>query len=172
MKVPLPRLHRLVVDLLVAVDVLPEHAETTASRLIEADLRGRSGHGVIRVPSYVTRIEAGGIDTRPAPVHAHQWMLHVGLTAPLDDVDGDPDLVAAARAALEDGVRELADGIRTSLNFFRTQDAAAPVERGVVTGPAVKIAGFVERLGAVVYSRQNVAMQINHRLVCAAAPSE
>ena len=74
-------------------------------------------------------------------------MLHVGLAAPLDEVDGDADLVAAARAALEDGVRELADGIRTSLNFFRTQDAAAPVERGFVTGPAVKIPGFVERLG-------------------------
>lgn len=65
MRVPLPLLRHLVVDILVAVDVLPEHAETTAVRLIEADLRGRSGHGVIRVPYYVTRIEAGGINLRP-----------------------------------------------------------------------------------------------------------
>ena len=49
-------------------------------------------------------------------------------------------------AALEDGVRELADRIRTSLNFYRTQDASETVELGVVTGTAVAIPGFVERL--------------------------
>lgn len=48
-----------------AVDVLPDQAETTARRLLEADLRGRTGHGLIRVPQYVTRIEAGGINLRP-----------------------------------------------------------------------------------------------------------
>lgn len=65
MKIPLPRLRDLVIDILGAVDVITEHAETTAARLIEADLRGRYGHGVIRVPYYVTRIEAGGINLRP-----------------------------------------------------------------------------------------------------------
>jgi type IV pilus assembly protein PilM len=74
-------------------------------------------------------------------------MTHVGLVAPLDGVEGDPELVAAARAALEDGVRELADGIRTSLNFYRTQDSSETVEIGFVTGAAVTIPGFVERLG-------------------------
>jgi LDH2 family malate/lactate/ureidoglycolate dehydrogenase len=58
-------LERFVTDVLVAVDVLPDHAETTAHRLLEADLRGRSGHGVIRLPQYVPRIEAGGINLRP-----------------------------------------------------------------------------------------------------------
>ncbi len=52
-------------DVLVAVDALPEHAEVTARRLLEADLRGRTGHGLIRIPQYVMRIEAGGIDLRP-----------------------------------------------------------------------------------------------------------
>jgi LDH2 family malate/lactate/ureidoglycolate dehydrogenase len=51
--------------ILTRLDVLPEHAETTARRLVEADLRGRDGHGIIRVPQYVTRIEAGGINLRP-----------------------------------------------------------------------------------------------------------
>ena len=74
-------------------------------------------------------------------------MSHVGLVAPLDGIEGDMDLVSATRTALEDGVRELADGIRTSLNFYRTQDAAETVELGVVTGPAVAIPGFVESLG-------------------------
>ena len=52
-------------DVLIAVDVLTEHAEVTARRLLEADLRGRTGHGLIRIPQYVSRIDAGGINLRP-----------------------------------------------------------------------------------------------------------
>lgn len=65
MRVDLDRLRHFVVELLTRLDVIPEHAETTADRLLEADLRGRSGHGIIRVPQYVKRIEAGGINLRP-----------------------------------------------------------------------------------------------------------
>jgi L-2-hydroxycarboxylate dehydrogenase (NAD+) len=49
-----------------AVEVPPKHANITASRLVEADMRGRSGHGLIRLPPYVDRIRAGGINVRPA----------------------------------------------------------------------------------------------------------
>jgi type IV pilus assembly protein PilM len=103
-----------------------------------------------------TRASAGGIETITQGLaeargltmeHARMWMSHVGLVAPLDGVDGDPDLVAAARTALEDGVHQLADSIRTSLNFYRTQDSSENVAVGVVTGAAVSIPGFVERLG-------------------------
>jgi type IV pilus assembly protein PilM len=103
----------------------------------------------------VERAAAGGIETIASGLaerrgltleHARAWMSHVGLAAPLDGIDGDPDLVEATRSALEDGVRELADSIRTSLNFYRTQDSAETVELGVVTGAAVGIPGFVERL--------------------------
>jgi L-2-hydroxycarboxylate dehydrogenase (NAD+) len=62
---PFERLVAFARDVLVAVDALPEHAEVTARRLLEADLRGRTGHGLIRIPQYVMRIEAGGIDLRP-----------------------------------------------------------------------------------------------------------
>jgi len=102
-----------------------------------------------------TRASAGGVETIAAALaerrgltleHARAWMTHVGFAAPLDGIEGDADLIAATRQALEDGVRELADSIRTSLNFYRTQDAAETVELGVVTGAAVSIPGFVERL--------------------------
>lgn len=102
-----------------------------------------------------TRAAAGGIATIAQTLadrrgltleHAHQWMGHVGLATPLEAVDGDPDLIAATRSALEDGTHQLADGIRNSLNFYRTQDNAETVETGFVTGPAVAIAGFVDRL--------------------------
>ncbi|HXV72844.1 MAG TPA: Ldh family oxidoreductase [Acidimicrobiia bacterium] len=72
MRVPLTRLHSFVTDVFRAVDVTAEHAATTSSRLIEADLRGRTGHGVIRVPSYVARIQAGGINLRPDIVVTRQ----------------------------------------------------------------------------------------------------
>jgi type IV pilus assembly protein PilM len=78
--------------------------------------------------------------------HARQWMTHVGLLADLDDVEGDPDLVAAARTVLEEGVHQLADTVRNSLNFYRMQESAEQVEHGVLTGPAVAIPGFVEHL--------------------------
>jgi type IV pilus assembly protein PilM len=102
-----------------------------------------------------TRASVGGVEAIAAGLaerrgltmeHARAWLSHVGLAAPLDGVEGDPALVAATRSALEDGVRELADSIRTSLNFYRTQDAAQPVEVGVVTGAAVAIPGFVDAL--------------------------
>jgi type IV pilus assembly protein PilM len=73
-------------------------------------------------------------------------MTHVGLLADLDDVEGDPDLVAAARTVLEEGVHQLADTVRNSLNFYRMQESAEQVETGVLTGPAVAIPGFVEHL--------------------------
>jgi type IV pilus assembly protein PilM len=78
--------------------------------------------------------------------HARQWMTHVGLTAPIEGVEGDLDLVSATRAALEDGVLDLADSIRNSLNFYRTQESSEPVELGLVTGTAVTIPGFAEKL--------------------------
>jgi len=65
MRFPLARLHAFIVDALVHVDVLPEHADITAARLLEADLRGRDGHGIIRLNPYVRRIGAGGLNLRP-----------------------------------------------------------------------------------------------------------
>jgi type IV pilus assembly protein PilM len=65
----------------------------------------------------------------------------------VEEIEGDPDLIAAVRAALEEGVHQLADTVRNSLNFYRTQESAERVERAVLTGPAVAIAGFAERLG-------------------------
>ena len=102
-----------------------------------------------------TRAAAGGLEALASSLsdragltmeHAHQWLRHVGLVTELDDVVGEAHLVDATRAALEEGVHELADTVRNSLNFYRMQESAEPVEQGVVTGPALAIPGFVERL--------------------------
>ena len=102
-----------------------------------------------------TRAAAGGLSAIVASLaerrtltleHARMWMGHVGLITPLEDVEGDEELVAATRATLEEGVHQLADTVRNSLNFYRTQDNAESVERALLTGPAASIAGFAERL--------------------------
>src|SRR5437764_5256701 len=45
---------------------LPEDdAQAVASLMVEADLRGSDTHGVVRLPLYVKRLQAGGINARP-----------------------------------------------------------------------------------------------------------
>lgn len=62
---PSERLVGFVTAVLIAHGVRPEHARVTGERMVEADLRGRTGHGLIRLPSYVRRIEAGAINLDP-----------------------------------------------------------------------------------------------------------
>jgi Tfp pilus assembly PilM family ATPase len=47
---------------------------------------------------------------------------------------------------LDEGIHQLADAVRNSLNFYRMQHNAQPVGRAVLTGPAVGIPGFAESL--------------------------
>ncbi len=54
-------------ELFCAAGIRDEHALIAAQRLVEADLRGRSGHGLIRVAPYLERIRAGGIDRYAQP---------------------------------------------------------------------------------------------------------
>ena len=74
--------------------------------------------------------------------HARQWLTHTGLEAPLETLEGDPAIIGEARTVLEAGIRLVADEVRTSLDFYRAQPGAEPVERAVLTGPAVEIDGF------------------------------
>jgi type IV pilus assembly protein PilM len=104
-----------------------------------------------------TRAASGGLDAIAQTLaerrgltleHARGWMRHVGLATSLSAVQGDAELVAAVRQALEEGVHQVADTVRNSLNFYRMQDSAENVERAVLTGPAVAIPGFAEELAA------------------------
>jgi type IV pilus assembly protein PilM len=102
-----------------------------------------------------TRAAAGGLDAMTHTLmersaltveHARQWMRHVGLLTPIEEVDGATEVVTATRQVLDEGVHQLADTVRNSLNFYRTQESAERVERAVLTGPAVEVPGFAERL--------------------------
>jgi type IV pilus assembly protein PilM len=80
--------------------------------------------------------------------HAHGWLAHVGLEAPIEEVEGDPEIVENARRVLLDGVRRIAADVRSSLDFHRMQDEAAAVSSAVLTGPASGIPGFAAALAS------------------------
>jgi LDH2 family malate/lactate/ureidoglycolate dehydrogenase len=66
----------------VRVGLPPEDAVEVARLMVRADLRGADGHGIFRLPQYVRRIRAGGINVRP----------RIGVlreTAAMALVDGD-----------------------------------------------------------------------------------
>ncbi len=78
--------------------------------------------------------------------HAAQWLAHVGLELPIGQIEGDPETVASARRALEDGVASLLDELRLSLDYYGAQEAALPVERIVLGGAGSAIAGLSQRM--------------------------
>jgi type IV pilus assembly protein PilM len=79
--------------------------------------------------------------------HAHAWLAHVGLLVPVDELEGDQEIVREARSVLVDGARRIGDEVRNSLDFYAAQDGSDPVTRLVLTGPAIAIPGFAEEFG-------------------------
>jgi type IV pilus assembly protein PilM len=78
--------------------------------------------------------------------HARGWLKHVGLRLPVEEIEGEPAIVSEARQALEQGVRRIGDEVRNSMDFHSMQQGAVPVERAILTGTAVGIPGFSEKL--------------------------
>jgi Tfp pilus assembly PilM family ATPase len=78
--------------------------------------------------------------------HAHAWLKYVGAVAPLEEVEGDEEIVAEAREALLEGIRRIADEVRNSIDYYAMQEGMSTVERAVLTGPAVAIPGFAAHL--------------------------
>jgi Tfp pilus assembly PilM family ATPase len=82
-----------------------------------------------------------------SPEHAEQWLLYVGLDAPLESIEGDPETVVIARRALEEGVGSLVDELRLSLDYYRALESAVPVSSIALcgTGSAIRgLAGAIE----------------------------
>jgi type IV pilus assembly protein PilM len=156
-------------DAVRAAGLRVEGIDLSAFALVRALSRDTSGAGLLYINVsgltnvavasnghvLFTRAAAGGLEamihalsTRRSLTleHAAQWLLHVGLTTPLEEVEGEAEVVAAARAVLEEGVHQLADTVRNSLNFYRMQESAETVASAVLAGPAVDIPGFVQAL--------------------------
>jgi L-2-hydroxycarboxylate dehydrogenase (NAD+) len=65
MRVELARLRYFIASAFESVGMPGADARTVASLMAEADLQGSDGHGVIRLPQYVKRIRAGGVNLTP-----------------------------------------------------------------------------------------------------------
>ncbi len=91
------------------------------------------------------------------------WLHHVGLDAPLAEIDGDEKIVADARNVLTNGVRRIAAEVRGSLDFHQGQvDDGSGVEHVVLTGPAVAVTGFGPALEA------ELGLEVQERVVAGA----
>jgi type IV pilus assembly protein PilM len=120
-----------------------------------------------------TRVAAGGLEGMVGQLaerrgltleHSREWLHHVGLGAPVEQVEGDAEIVGEARTVLSDGVRRIADDVRNSLDYYRAQELAATVDQAVLTGAAVAVPGFTEQLGA------DLGMPVTAGLVAEAHP--
>ena len=78
--------------------------------------------------------------------HARQWLVHVGLESPVEDVDGEAETVKAARDCLAEGSARLVDELRLSLEYYAAQEGALPVDGVVACGPGTMIAGLADHL--------------------------
>jgi type IV pilus assembly protein PilM len=78
--------------------------------------------------------------------HSRQWLLHVGLVKPVEEIDGDPETVSAAREALVEGLKQLAGELRLSLDYYGAQEGAVDVQEIVVCGAGSAIEGVAEQI--------------------------
>ena len=64
-RVGFDRLKSYIADALRVVGMPPLDAAQVSELMAQADLQGSDGHGVLRLPQYVKRIKAGGINLKP-----------------------------------------------------------------------------------------------------------
>jgi L-2-hydroxycarboxylate dehydrogenase (NAD+) len=64
-RVSAARLRAFIAAAFERVNLPPADAAEVAALMTEADLQGSDGHGVMRLPQYVRRIKAGGVNVRP-----------------------------------------------------------------------------------------------------------
>ena len=116
-KIPATQLEIFAKDLLRAMGVRPSDAEILWDSMAYADLRGKTTHGVARLPLYWKNIQAGTIDPQAQPVAVSDK----GALAILDARNGFGQIAAAH--AVELAVQKAkafgvsAVGVRNSNNF-------------------------------------------------------
>ena len=101
--------------------------------MVEADLQGADGHGIFRLPQYIRRIEAGGVNPKPA-IHIEREKAAMAI------VDGD------------NGQGHLAMKFAAELAVRKAREAGSAwvgVRRGNHAGPASLYAKMAMREGMI-----------------------
>lgn len=78
--------------------------------------------------------------------HAQMWADYVGLLAPIETLQGEPDIIQATREALAAAVDQLSSDITAAIDFHSVQDSMARVTRILVSGPGSSIPGLGEMI--------------------------
>jgi type IV pilus assembly protein PilM len=78
------------------------------------------------------------------PAHSQMWLDHVGLLAPLEAIQGDRDIVIAARQELAGAVERVSNDVAAAIDFHSVQDSSARVTRILLAGPGSSIPGIAE----------------------------
>jgi L-2-hydroxycarboxylate dehydrogenase (NAD+) len=100
-RIPAAAISDLIADVLGRIGLPATDAAKVAELMTEADLTGADAHGVFRLPQYVRRLRAGGINPRPD--------IRVSKTAPATAlVDGDNGMGHLVMARAADTAIELA----------------------------------------------------------------
>ena len=94
-RVPAAAIVGLITDALSTVGLPAADAAKVAELMTEADLTGADAHGVFRLPQYVRRLRAGGVNPRP-DIRVHRT---APATALIDGDNGMGHLVMAQAAA-------------------------------------------------------------------------
>src|SRR5262249_2111009 len=100
-RVPVATIGDFIVDAFVTVDVPRAAGESVAGLMVATDLAGADAHGVFRLPHYVRRLRAGGVNPRP--------QLRVTRSGPATAlIDGDNGMGHLAMAQASQTAIELA----------------------------------------------------------------
>ncbi|MBJ7457871.1 MAG: pilus assembly protein PilM [Thermoleophilaceae bacterium] len=78
------------------------------------------------------------------PAHAQMWLDHVGLSAPIETIEGERDIVTAARQELTDAAERVSNDVTAAIDFHSVQDSSARVSRIMLAGPGSSIPGIAE----------------------------
>lgn len=90
------------------------------------------------------------------PAHAQMWLDHVGLIAPIEAVQGDRDIVLAARQELIDAAERISNDVAAAIDFHTVQDSTAHVSRVLLSGPGSSIPGIAD----VVAQRTGISVEV------------
>ncbi|MFY9469563.1 MAG: type IV pilus assembly protein PilM [Solirubrobacterales bacterium] len=80
--------------------------------------------------------------------HAQMWADYVGLTAPLQSLEGEPDIIQATREELASAADQLGNDVTASIDFHTAQESTSHVSRILLSGPGSSIPGLAESLAA------------------------
>ncbi|MFT4050376.1 MAG: pilus assembly protein PilM [Solirubrobacterales bacterium] len=90
-----------------------------------------------------TRLMESAMLTRE---HAEMWFEHVGLTRPIETIQGEAAIVSGAREELLAMVNQLGTDITAAVDFNNAQPGATRVTRLILVGPATRYEGLADGL--------------------------